>query len=48
MDSEKPAVIVTELIGDKVVGIMLSASVSESVTVGAEVSKVKVTLSVPE
>jgi hypothetical protein len=45
---EKLAVMVTVLIGDKVVDIILSASVSVRVTVGAEVSKVKVILSVPE
>jgi hypothetical protein len=46
--SEKLAVIVTVLVGDKVVDIILSASVSVRVTVGPEVSKVKVILSVPE
>jgi hypothetical protein len=48
IDLEKLAVMVTVLIGDKVVDIILSASVSVRVTVGAVVSKVKVILSVPE
>ena len=39
--SEKPAVMVTVLVGDKVVDIILSASVSVRVTVGAVVSKCK-------
>ena len=47
IDLEKLAVMVTVLVGDKVVDIILSASVSVKVTVGAEVSKVKVILSVP-
>jgi len=45
---EKLAVMVTVLVGDKVVDIILSLSVSVKVTVGAVVSKVKVILSVPE
>ena len=45
---EKLAVIVTVLVGDKVVDIILSASVSVKVTVGAVESTVKVMLSVPE
>jgi hypothetical protein len=48
MASEKLAVIVTVLVGEKVVDIILSAAVSVKVTVGPEVSKVKVILSVPE
>ena len=38
---------VTVLVGDKVVDIILSASVSVRVTVGAVASKVKVMLCVP-
>jgi len=45
---EKLAVMVTVLVGDKVVDIILSASVSVKVTVGAVESTVKVILSVPE
>ena len=45
---EKLAVMVTVLVGDKVVDIILSASVSVKVTVGAVESTVKVMLSVPE
>ena len=48
IDLEKLAVMVTVLVGDKVVDIILSASVSVRVTVGGVVSKVKVMLSVPE
>ena len=48
IDFEKPAVIVTVLVGDKVVDIILSASLSVRVTVGAVESIVKVILSVPE
>ena len=48
IDLEKLAVIVTVLVGDKVVDIILSASVSVRVTVGAVESTVKVMLSVPE
>ena len=48
MASEKLAVIVTVLVGDKVVDIILSAAVSVKVTVGPVVSMVKVMLSVPE
>ena len=48
IDLEKLAVMVTVLVGDKVVDIILSASVSVKVTVGAEASIVKVILSVPE
>jgi hypothetical protein len=44
---EKLAVIVTVLVGDKVVDIILSASVSVRVTVGEVVSTVKVMLCVP-
>ena len=43
MASEKPAVMVTTSEAE----IKLSASVSVKVTVGAEVSKIKVMLSVP-
>ena len=38
---------VTVLVGDKVVDIILSASLSVRITVGAVVSKVKVILCVP-
>ena len=50
MDSEKLAVMVTVLVGEYVVEItlLISVTVSVKVTVGAEVSKVKVMLSVPE
>ena len=49
MDLEKLAVMVTVLVGEYVVEItlLISATVSVKVTVGAEVSKVKVILSVP-
>jgi hypothetical protein len=46
--SEKLAVIVTVLVGDKVVDIILSAALSVRVTDGNVTSKVKVMLSVPE
>ena len=50
IDSEKPAVMVTVFVGEYVVETTLftSATVSVSVTVGSEVSKVNVILSVPE
>ena len=47
IDFEKLAVIVTVLVGDKVVDIKLSASVSVRVTVGAVESIIKVILCVP-
>ena len=47
MASEKLAVIVTVLVGDKVVDIILFAAVSVKITVGPEVSIVKVILSIP-
>ena len=47
IDLEKLAVIVTVLVGDKVVDIILSLSLSVRITVGAVVSKVKVILCVP-
>ena len=48
IDLEKLAVMVTVLVGDKVVDIILSASVSVRITVGGVESIVKVMLSVPE